>query len=205
MSIAVPAAGGPVLDTWGQSVADALNDHQFDYIGNRVPAMGAGYNVPASSSNSPINTGVLVPFAVAGGLVLEGYGAYITDTGSSRQLNLALYRDDGTAAWPKVTGSEATRTWTPGGLAAYSQFPLTGADVVLTPGYYWLAAVAPAANGVTFGADVAVVPGCNVTDAGTPGSIVLGATLDVSAGITTSLFARYFYLESACAGGGGSW
>lgn len=201
-TIDVPAPGDPILDTWGESVANAINDHQFDYFGGpRIAALGAKHSSASTYYTSPVNSGAVIPFAVGGALVLTGYGLQIIDITQVRNAYFALYRDDGSPAWPRVTGSEAYRSWSPAS-ATYYSFPLTGSDIVLTPGYYWLAVWTTGAYGLSIGAeDVLGGSAAAINGVWAAGAVTPGASLDASA-ITGSAYVRNAFLECEIAGGG---
>jgi len=141
MSIDVPAAGAPILDTWGVAVADAINDLLLD--GSFAPyAFPVGYtpdDAPTSTYAVLAASGgaALVPMLVPGPMKLRTVTIYNGDANLARSVEFALYRSDGSQL-VRIDGTDGTMSFTAAGTADRSG-NITTADTLILPGVAWLA------------------------------------------------------------------
>ena len=141
-TITTPSAGDAVTASWGSDVADAINDTHDDRL-PFVNAIGlhASTNQVAETNLAVVAAGLggamVIPFYVPTSMELVGYSTYQTTTSTARSCEFALYKDTGTSTLERVTGSEATDSFTPTA-AGLRRVTLTSGNITLPPGMYWL-------------------------------------------------------------------
>ena len=142
-TITTPSAGDAVTATWGSSVADAINNTHDDKL-PFVNAMGlhqstnkiVDLNLDAVSSG---NSGaVIIPFWVPMSMDLVGYAFYNAASATQREAEFRLYKDTGSTTLEEVADSDATASYTPSA-QDIRHITLTGGNLAITPGMYWLA------------------------------------------------------------------
>lgn len=140
MSIDVPSPGDPILDTWGESVANAINHSH--YAGAVPFVYPMGQLVVPSTAAAAINMAaaggmIVMPFIVPAPFVYVGLQFIQANTSLERSCEAALYRDAASPTLALVAGTYAAKTFTPSAGSQETVSPAT--TVLLLPGLYWAA------------------------------------------------------------------
>lgn len=191
MSIDVPTAGSPVLDTWGEAVADAINTSllaagfvPFAYpLGLHHGTASIGASAKAAVSGG-LAGGALVPFMLIGPMAIQSVTIRNGDTASARSCEFAIYRDEGNGTLARVAGTDGTLSFTPVAVSDRTG-DVSTPGTIIPPGIAWLG-VRNTSSSQTFGMRYATVGteavGNMVWSDDTAAFPALGATFDTSAG-----------------------
>lgn len=139
-TIDVPSPGDPILDTWGESVANAINDHAYSPIPYAYPIAfdpnATGASVLALASTAA-NAGVVgAPIWLPGRMVLNSISFFQAATSGARSFEAGLFRDPGSPAFTLVPGTFVSGSFTPSGYDI--RHGALASPVELGPGLYWL-------------------------------------------------------------------
>jgi hypothetical protein len=185
MSLTVPASGDVVAASWGAEVSNRLN--RGNYMPFAVPA--GWYSGMASTQNSSLlavsasKAGcMLVPFPLAGSMLIQSVTLRQGSTASARSAEFRLYYDDGTTTLQFVTGTDGTFSFTPSA-ADDRTANVSTPGTLLYAGMYWLAVRNTSASQtfvVRRGADLTELSGNVYLQDNTPNVLALGSTLDTT-------------------------
>lgn len=142
--IEIPIAGQPVTQTWGESVADAMN--AVEHLGR------AGYAYPVGFSASDVSSAatsfgvvaaglggaMLQPIYVPAPMYLQSVSIRQGATSGAKTAEFALYYDTGSTTLTRVEGTAGTFSFTP--TAADDRSADIGTPgTLINPGFYFLA------------------------------------------------------------------
>ena len=188
MSIPSTPAGTPPLASWGQAVTDALN--AIGYQGFQPYAYPMGIDASAASTTqtnlvavSASKAGILlIPIALRAPMLLQSITVRSSDTASARSCEMGLYRDTGSAILERVTGTDATLSFTPSAISDRTA-NVSAPGTPLLPGTYWLAIRNTSASqtfGVRRTTTYTELAGNLYGQDNVPNALALGSTLDTS-------------------------
>lgn len=191
MSINAWTAGDPITAARLQEIADAINKTVYDE-GFLPFAYPVGYEPPDASANSTALAAVssgkaginISPFYLPAPMRIQSVTIRNNDTASARSCEFGLYRDVGTATLQRVTGTDGTLSFTPGGAASDRTGNVSTPGTLLLPGTYWLAIRNTSGSQVFTmrrGTSAPEASGNLCYTDNTPNATSLGTTLDTSA------------------------
>lgn len=143
-TIEVPTAGDPIKASWGDSVADAINNTHDARI-PFVNAMGLHQStnhvedVLLSAESGGDSGAVVIPFLVPITIDLVGYAVHQYAGAGTRAAEFRLYKDTGSTTLEEVPDTDATLSFSASGESVERATLTVATTVEVPPGLYWLA------------------------------------------------------------------